>query len=54
LTNLGITCHVISRDLLDRPEARPGQQGQWQWRVSPSGRAVAVHRPTDMSWRELR
>jgi uncharacterized protein (DUF58 family) len=54
LASLGIACHIISRDLLDRPEARPGQQGQWQWRISPSGRAVAIKIPHDMSWRELR
>ncbi len=53
LTDLGVTRHVISRDLLDRPEARPGHRGQWEWRVSPTGRAVAVNRPRDMKWRGL-
>jgi uncharacterized protein (DUF58 family) len=53
LTQLGIVHHVITRDLLDRPEARPGQQGQWEWQVSPSGRAVAVNRPHDMRWKAL-
>jgi uncharacterized protein (DUF58 family) len=53
LANQGVSHHLITSDLLDRPEARPGQQGQWDWRVSPSGRAIAVSRPRDMSWREL-
>ncbi|MEW5959281.1 MAG: DUF58 domain-containing protein [Chloroflexota bacterium] len=53
LTDLGITSHLIPRDLLDRPEARPGQRGQWEWRVSLTGRAVAVRRPRSLAWRDL-
>jgi len=53
LNDLGVTPYVISRDLLDRPEARPGQQGQWEWQVSAMGRAKAVNAPRDMSWRAL-
>jgi uncharacterized protein (DUF58 family) len=54
LTNLGVTSFVITRDVLDQPEARPGLKGHWQWRVSPSGRAVAINRPEDMAWKSLR
>jgi uncharacterized protein (DUF58 family) len=53
LSELGITRHIISRELLDRPEARPGQAGHWEWRVSPLGRAVAVRRPRDLGWKVL-
>jgi uncharacterized protein (DUF58 family) len=53
LADLGITAHLITRDLLDRPEARPGQRGQWKWRVSTTGRAVAVRRPRNLAWRDL-
>ncbi len=53
LTNLGISSYLITPDLLDQPEARPGQQGQWEWRVSLSGRAMAVNRPQDMNWKAL-
>jgi uncharacterized protein (DUF58 family) len=53
LNNLGVTRYLIDRDLLDRPEARPGQRGTWQWRVSPTGRAVAVRRPRSLAWRGL-
>jgi hypothetical protein len=53
LTGLGISCHVITRDLLDQPEARPGQEGQWEWRVLGTGRAVAVRRPRDTAWKVL-
>ncbi|MCB9078035.1 MAG: DUF58 domain-containing protein [Anaerolineaceae bacterium] len=52
LANMGVTHYLITKDLLDRPEARPGQQGQWQWRVSPSGRAVLVNKP-DLQWKVL-
>jgi uncharacterized protein (DUF58 family) len=53
LHNMGAACHLITRDLLDRPEAQPGQRGHWQWRVTPTGRAVAVRRPRSLLWRGL-
>jgi uncharacterized protein (DUF58 family) len=53
LTDLGVTHYRIGRDLLDQPEARPGQRGHWQWRVTPTGRAVAVRRPRSLAWKGL-
>jgi uncharacterized protein (DUF58 family) len=53
LSDLGVARYVITRDLLDRSEARPGRQGQWEWRISPTGRAVPVHRPRDTVWKKL-
>jgi uncharacterized protein (DUF58 family) len=53
LTNLGVTRHLITPDLLDRPEVRPGQQGNWEWRIMPTGRAVPVRRPGNTPWRAL-
>lgn len=53
LGDLGIAHYVIPRELLDRPEVRPGQRGKWEWRVMPTGRAVAVSRPDDLEWKEL-
>jgi len=53
LSNLGIAYHVITRDLLDRPEARPGQQGRWEWRVLSTGRATPIRQPGASPWRRL-
>jgi uncharacterized protein (DUF58 family) len=53
LTNLSITRSVITADMLDRPEARPGQQGTWEWRITPTGRAIAVRRPGNAPWKRL-
>jgi uncharacterized protein (DUF58 family) len=53
LAALGIAHYLIPRALLDRPEARPGQAGRWEWRVSPSGRAVPVRRPRELDWKTL-
>lgn len=53
LTQLGITHYMISRDLLDRPEARPGQEGKWEWKVSATGRALPIKMPSDLSWKVL-
>lgn len=53
LTDLGVAHYVIARDLLDRPEARPGQQWRWGRPVSRTGRAVPVRRPIDTAWKAL-
>jgi uncharacterized protein (DUF58 family) len=53
LANLGVTHYRITQDMLDLPETRPGQQGQWEWRISPTGRAIAINRPRDSAWKEL-
>lgn len=53
LISLGIIPFVIRRDLLDRPEARPGHQGEWEWRVTGFGRAVPLRKPVDLSWHKV-
>jgi uncharacterized protein (DUF58 family) len=52
LDTMGVTNHIITRDLLNKPAARPGQAGQWQWRYTPTGRAIAVNAP-QQTWRRL-
>jgi uncharacterized protein (DUF58 family) len=49
---MGLPCHVIPKELLDKPEARPGQEGKWEWRISATGRAVPV-RTAQSDWRAL-
>jgi len=53
LSSLGVAHYVITRDLLDRPEAHPGRQGQWEWRVLSTGHALPVQQPRDLPWRAL-
>lgn len=53
LGEMGIAHYVITKDLLDLEQARPGQAGRWEWRVSGRGKAVLVRKPGDMSWRSL-
>lgn len=54
LQGRGIACHLITRDLLDRPEARPGQAGRWQFRQSKiTGKAQVIQRPDNLDWRRL-
>jgi hypothetical protein len=53
LAGLGVKHYLISRDLLQRPESQPGRRGRWEWRVSPSGRAIAVSQPEDQSWKSI-
>jgi uncharacterized protein (DUF58 family) len=53
LTRFGIPNFRIPRDLLDRPEVQPGTEGHWEWRFTPTGRAVAIRRPRDLGWKVL-
>lgn len=53
LNQKGVTHYNIPRAFLDRPEARPGQAGQWEWRVSATGRSVSVRSPENYAWRRL-
>ena len=53
LADLEITRYVITRDVLDRPEAHPGLRGQWEWQVTPLGRAIATRHARDAAWRAL-
>jgi uncharacterized protein (DUF58 family) len=54
LDDFGIAHSVIRSDLLNRPEASPGKQGKWEWRVLGRGKAVAVRKPADSGWRTLK
>jgi uncharacterized protein (DUF58 family) len=53
LRNLDVAYYEITRDMLDQPEAQPGRQGVWEWRVLGTGRAVAVDGQRDAMWRSL-
>lgn len=52
LQSLGVPCHVIPKELLDKPQARPGHEGEWEWRISATGKAFAVNKPVE-DWRGL-
>jgi uncharacterized protein (DUF58 family) len=49
---MNIPCHVIPKALLDKPQARPGHEGEWEWRISGTGKAHAVRTAQD-DWRGL-
>lgn len=49
---MGVPYHVIPKELLDKPEARPGQAGEWEWRISATGKAIPVRAPQD-DWRRM-
>ena len=53
LNEYGIAHNVIRSDLLNRPEARPGKQGKWEWRTLGRGKVVAVRKPADTGWRTM-
>jgi hypothetical protein len=53
LDNLGVSHYPISKDVLNRPEKKPGRQGRWEWRVMGTGKAVPVQTQRDVPWRTL-
>jgi hypothetical protein len=53
LSEMGIPQFTLSRSLLQRPEAHPGWQGVWKWRVTPFGKAIPTRPPGDLTWRRL-
>ena len=53
LASRGISHTAIPPELFERPEARPGRQGEWEWQVVAPGKIVPVHRPAQSEWRSL-
>ena len=53
LRQMGVSSHIITRDLLDRQESHPGHLGQWKWRAGATGRAIATQAPLNTNWRKL-
>ena len=51
LESMDVTYYLIAPDLLDRPEARPGQIGQWR-KTSRGGWEPQFH-PRELIWRAL-
>ena len=52
LQMMSVPCHVIPKEMLDEKEIRPGQEGEWEWRISGTGKAIPVRTPRD-NWRRL-
>lgn len=51
LEYLSVPHYIIPRSFLDTPEARPGSQGQWEWLISATGKAIPIRKPKDMDWK---
>jgi len=52
LQSIGAICHIIPKQMLDTKQARPGTEGEWEWRVVGMGKAVAVKTPAS-DWRRI-
>jgi len=53
LTDYNISNTLISPNLFNSPEAVPGRQGKWEWKVFGTGKAVPVRKPDKSNWRPL-
>jgi uncharacterized protein (DUF58 family) len=54
LSRQGIIHEVIPKDLLDHYETKNGLGGDWEWRITPLGRAVPILEPEELVWRNLK
>lgn len=52
LESMNVSCHVISRELIGERHGLIGEEGKWEWRVSGTGKAVAIKAPV-ADWRRL-
>ncbi|MBN8655158.1 MAG: DUF58 domain-containing protein [Anaerolineae bacterium] len=52
LQSLGVPCHIIPKEMLDAKGIRPGHEGEWEWRITGTGKAVAVNKPI-ADWKGL-
>ena len=52
IQSMNVPCHIIPHELFDKPQARPGHEGEWEWRISGTGKAFAV-RAAQEEWRRL-
>ena len=52
IQSMNVPCHIIPHELFDKPQARPGHEGEWEWRISGTGKAFAV-RAAQEDWRRL-
>lgn len=50
--SMGIPCHLLRKEFLSTPDARPGHEGVWEWRISATGKAIALHEAHE-EWRGL-
>jgi uncharacterized protein (DUF58 family) len=53
LSDWNIHYYLITPDLMNKPEAFPGSKGKWEWRFSPTGRAISVLPPSEINWKVL-
>ena len=53
LAEMEIAHHLITRSVLDRPEARPGREGHWEWHASALGKATPILKPRDTNWKVM-
>lgn len=53
LSSLGVASRVIERNVFDRPESKPGREGEWEWRILPTGRVAPVRQPGNIDWRPV-
>ncbi len=53
LADLGVKAYIITRDMLDRPEARPGREGHWEWLKTATGHAFPLSKPSKLNWKVL-
>jgi hypothetical protein len=47
IRRLGMDCHVIHKGEIGRPAVETERHGYWEFKITPSGRAITVRNPLE-------
>jgi len=53
LTDHNLSHTMIQPEWFEVPEAQPGKQGRWEWKVVAPGKVVVSRHPAEIKWRPL-
>lgn len=53
LASMNVAHQVVTRDLLENPALYPNLHGKREWRVTPTGRAIPINMPSNITWKRL-
>ena len=53
LAALDVPFYLIQPDTLPRTDLYVTAENRWEWRRSPSGRVIAIHKPPELTWKLL-
>jgi uncharacterized protein (DUF58 family) len=53
LANLNVPIQRVTPSFLELPKLTSARRGVWEWRISPTGKAIALRRPEGFAWKTI-